>query len=331
MRRRDLLLLGTAAIAWPTAARPQTSGGIVPVIGFLGSRSAAAWQPALFGASGPIRQGLSETGFTEGKNIVIEYRWADYHYDRLPALAVELAQKDIAVLVAPGAVAAAKAAMAATRTIPIVFMIASDPVESGLVSSFNHPGGNVTGEGYLNAQLAPKRLQLLHEVVPAAAPITLLVNPANPVEAESQTKELQAAAALGLQLRVAEVTTLDEVERVFTAVASDGKGAIQLSVDPLFGRFGPIVAIAARYAVPTVHPWREFVQAGGLMSYGSLIGDAFRKVGVYAGHILNGEKPSDLPVERPTRFDFAVNLKTAKDLNLTIPPTLVGLADTVIE
>ena len=331
MRRRDLLLLGTAAIAWPTAARPQTSGGIVPVIGFLGSGSAAAWQPALFGGSGPIRQGLSETGFTEGKNIVIEYRWADYHYDRLPALAVELAQKDIAVLVAPGAVAAAKAAMAATRTIPIVFMIASDPVESGLVSSFNHPGGNVTGEGYLNAQLAPKRLQLLHEVVPAASAITLLVNPANPVEAESQTKELQAAAALGLQLRVAEVTTLDEVERVFTAVASDGKGAIQLSVDPLFGRFGPIVAIAARYAVPTVHPWREFVQAGGLMSYGSLIRDAFRKVGVYAGHILNGEKPSDLPVERPTRFDFALNLKTAKDLNLTIPPTLLGLADTVIE
>ena len=275
---------------------------------------------------------MSETGFTEGKNIVIEYRWADDHYDRLPALAVELVQKDIAVLVAPGAVAAAKAAMAATRTIPIVFMIASDPVESGLVSSFNHPGGNVTGVGYLNAQVASKRLQLLHEAVPAAATITLLVNPANPVEAESQTKELRAAApALGLQLRVAEVTTLDEVERVFAAVASDGKGAIQLSVDPLFSRPGLIVAIAARYAVPTVYPWREFVQAGGLMSYGSLIGDAFRKVGVYAGHILNGEKPSDLPVERPTRFDFALNLKTAKDLNLTIPQTLVELADTVIE
>ena len=178
----------------------------------------------------------------------------------------------------------------------------------------------------------PKRLELLREAVPAAATITLLVNPANPVEAESQTKELQAAApALGLQLRVAEVTTLDEVERVFTAVASYGKGAIQLSVDPLFGRFGPRVAIAARYAVPTVHPWREFVQAGGLMSYGSLIRDAFRKVGVYAGHILNGEKPSDLPVERPTHFDFALNLKTAKDLNLTIPRTLLGFADTVIE
>jgi len=286
-------------------------------------------------AGGPlpsVRRGLSETGFTEGKNIVIEYRWADDHYDRLPALAVELAQKDIAVLVAPATVAAAKAAMAATRTIPIVFMIASDPVEAGLVSSFNHPGGNVTGEGYLNAQLAPKRLQLLHEVVPAAGAITLLVNPANPVEAESQTKELQAAAAaLGLQLRVAEVTTLDEVERVFMAVASDGKGAIQLSVDPLFGRPELMVAIAARYAVPTVYPWRQFVQAGGLMSYGSLIGDAFRKVGVYAGNILNGKKPSDLPVERPTRFDFALNLKTAKDLNLTIPPTLLALADTVIE
>jgi ABC-type uncharacterized transport system substrate-binding protein len=250
----------------------------------------------------------------------------------LPALAVELAQKDIAVLVAPGTVAAAKAAMAATRTIPIVFMIASDPVEAGLVSSFNHPGGNVTGEGYLNAQLAPKRLQLLHEVVPAAGAITLLVNPANPVEAESQTKELQAAApALGLQLRVAEVTKLDELERVFKAVASDGKGAIQLSVDPLFGRPGLMVALAARYAVPTAYPWREFVQAGGLMSYGSRVLDAFRKVGVYTGNILNGEKPSDLPVERPTHFDFALNLKTAKDLNLTIPPTLLGLADTVIE
>ena len=275
---------------------------------------------------------MSETGFTEGKNIVIEYRWADDHYDRLPALAVELAQKDIAVLVATGAVAAAKAAMAATRTIPIVFMIASDPVDAGLVSSFNHPGGNVTGVGYLNAQVASKRLQLLHEAVPAAATITLLVNPANPVEAESQTKELQeAAAALGLQLRVAEVTMLDEVERVFTAVASDGKGAIQLSVDPLFGRPPLMVAIAVRYAVQTVYPWREFVQAGGLMGNSSLILDAFRKVGVYAGNILNGEKPSDLPVERPTRFDFALNLKTAKDLNLTIPPTLLALADTVIE
>jgi len=237
MRRRDLLLLGTAATTWPTVARPQTSGGIVPVIGFLGSAPAAAWQP---GPLLPVRRGLSETEFTEGKNIVIEYRWADDHYDRLPALAVELAQKDIAVLVAPGTVAAAKAAMAATRTIPIVFMIASDPVEAGLVSSFNHPGGNVTGVGYLNAQVASKRLQLLHEAVPAAATITLLVNPANPVEAESQTKELQAAApGLGLQLRVAEVTTLDEVERVFAAVASDGKGAIQLSVDPMFGQPGP--------------------------------------------------------------------------------------------
>jgi len=171
MRRRDLLLLGSAAIAWPTVARPQTSGGIVPVIGFLGSAPAAAWQ----GSPPSIRRGLSETGFTEGKNIVIEYRWADDHYDRLPALAVELAQKDIAVLVAPGTVAAAKAAMAATRIIPIVFMIASDPVEDGLVSSFNHPGGNVTGVGYLNAQVASKRLQLLHEAVPAAATITLLV------------------------------------------------------------------------------------------------------------------------------------------------------------
>jgi putative tryptophan/tyrosine transport system substrate-binding protein len=329
MRRRDLLLLGTAAIAWPTVARPQTSGGIVPVIGFLGSAPAAAWQG---GPLPSIRRGLSETGFTEGKNIVIEYRWADDHYDRLPALAVELAQKDIAVLVAPATVAAAKAAMAATRTIPIVFMIASDPIEDGLVSSFNHPGGNVTGVGYLNAQVASKRLQLLHEAVPAAATITLLVNPANPVEAESQTKELQVAApALGLQLRVAEVTTLDEIERVFKAVASDGKGAIQLSVDPLFGRPGLVVALAARYAVPTAYPWREFVQAGGLMSYGSRVLDAFRKVGVYAGNILNGEKPSDLPVERPTRFDFALNLKTAKDLNLTIPPTVVALADTVIE
>jgi putative tryptophan/tyrosine transport system substrate-binding protein len=329
MRRRDLLLLGTAAIAWPTVARPQTSGGVVPVIGFLGSAPAAAWHAALPLRS--IRQGLSETGFTEGQNIVIEYRWADDHYDRLPALAVELAQKDIAVLVAPGTVAAAKAAMAATRTIPIVFMIATDPVEDGLVSSFNHPGGNVTGVGYLNAQVASKRLQLLHEAVPAAATITLLVNPANPVEAQSQTKELQAAApALGLQLRVAEVTTLDELESVFTAVASDGKGAIQLSIDPLWGG-SLMVALAARYAVPTVYPWREFVQAGGLMSYGSLIRDAFRKVGVYAGNILNGKKPSDLPVERPTHFDFALNLKTARDLNLSIPPTLVGLADTVIE
>lgn len=328
MRRRDLLLLGTAAIAWPTVARPQTSGGIVPAMGFLGSAPAALWRPVL----PVVRQGLSETGFTEGKNIVIEYRWADDHYDRLPALAEELAQKDIAVLVAPGSVAAAKAAMAATHTIPIVFMIGSDPVKAGLVSSFSHPGGNVTGVGYLNAQAAPKRLQLLHELIPAAATITLLVNPANPVEAESQTKELQMAAlALGLQLRVAEVTTLDEVERAFGAVASDGNGAVQLSVDPLFSRTLVMAAIAAQYAVPTIYPWREFVQAGGLMSYGSLIGDAFRKAGVYAGHILNGEKPSDLPVEMPTSFDFALNLKTAKHLKLTIPPTLLGLADTVIE
>jgi putative ABC transport system substrate-binding protein len=301
----------------------------MPVIGLLGSAPAAAWQPGILPS---IRQGLSETGFVEGKNVIIEYRWADDQYDRLPALAAELAQRGVSVLLAPGTVAAASAAKSATREIPIVFLIASDPVETGLVSSFNHPGGNITGEGYLNAQVAPKRLELLHKAFPAATTITLLVNPTNPIEAQAQAKELRTAApALGVQLRVAEVRSLGEIEAVFHSVASDGRGAVQLSVDPLFGRPGTMVALAARYAVPTVYPWREFTQNGGLMSYGTLILDAFRQVGVYAGRILKGEKPGDLPVQRPTRFDLALNLKTAKGLGLTFPPTLLALADEVIE
>jgi putative ABC transport system substrate-binding protein len=239
----------------------------------------------------------------------------------------------VAVIAAPGSIAAASAAKAATTAIPIVFMIGSDPMEHGLVASLSRPGGNLTGVAYLNVEVAPKRLELLHELLPAAKSIALMVNPGNPVEAEAQARELQAAArARGLRLPVLKVSNPIEIEEAFTTIARERVDALQIGIDAIYGAHrDQIVALATRNQVPTIYPWRQFIAAGGLMSYGSAILDAFRLVGVYAGQIVKGVKPVDLPVQRPTKLEFVINLKAAKALGLTVPPTLLALADEMIE
>jgi putative tryptophan/tyrosine transport system substrate-binding protein len=326
MRRRAFVFALGGAVAWPLAARAQQPA--MPVIGFLGSASPEKWA----GILAAVRRGLAETGYAEGRNMTVEYRWADEHYDRLPTLAAELVQHRVSLIVAPGTAAAASAAKAATATVPIVFMIGSDPVKLGLVASLNHPGGNLTGVAYLNVEVAPKRLELLHELVPATASVGLLVNPANPAETEVQTSELQAAArALGRRLLVLNATNLGEIDEAFATLVRE-RAALQVGVDPLWGSFNrQIIDLAARHFVPVIYPWREFPVGGGLMSYGTTILDAFRQVGVHAGRILKGEKPADLPVQRPSTLGFVINLKTAKALGLEIPPTLLARADEVIE
>ena len=268
----------------------------------------------------------------EDHNVRIEYRWAEDHYDRLPALAMELVQRHIKVLAAPGSPAALPA-QAATTIIPIVFMIGSDPVQLGLVVSLNRPGGNLTGFAYLNDEIAPKRLELLHDFIPAAKSIALLVNPANPSVAAAQAKGLQGPAdALGVRLTVVGASNATELEDVFASLVRDRIEALQLGVDPLFGNhIDQIIALATRSKIPTIYPWHEFTAAGGLINYGSSIPDAYRQVGVYTGQILNGANPAELPVQQPTRFELVINLKTAKALGLTIPPAILARANEVIE
>jgi len=328
MRRREFItLLGGAAVAWPLVARAQQAA--MPVIGYLGVSS---FEKSAGRSLHDFKRGLAESGYVEDRNVTIEYRWADEKYDRLPALAVELVQRGVAVLVAAGSPAALPA-KAATTVIPIVFMIGSDPVELGLVAGLNRPGGNLTGVAYLNVEVAPKRLELLHELIPTAKSIALLVNPANPVVADAQAKELQAAISkLDLNLILVKASNPLEMEDAFATLVRERVEALQIGVDPLFGNHvDQLVALAARHKVPTIYPWREFTAAGGLMNYGSSIPDAFRQVGVYTGQILKGAKPADLPVQRPTKLQFVLNLKAAKALGLTIPPTLLARADEVIE
>jgi putative ABC transport system substrate-binding protein len=275
---------------------------------------------------------LAETGYVEDRNVTIEYRWADDQYDRLPALALELVRRRVAVLAAPGSPAALPA-KAATTVIPIVFMIGSDPVELGLVASLNRPGGNLTGVAYLNVEVAPKRLELLHEFVPTAKSIALLINSANPVTAAAQVKELQAVVpTLGVHLLVVNASNPIEIEDAFATLVRDRVDALQIGVDPLFGNHSDqIVALATRNKIPTIYPWREFTAAGGLMNYGSSIPDAFRQVGVYTGQILKGASPADLPVQRPTKLRFVINLKAARALGIEFPARLLAIADEVIE
>jgi putative ABC transport system substrate-binding protein len=275
---------------------------------------------------------LAETGYVEDRSVTIEYRWADDHYERLPALAVELVKRRVAVLVAAGSPTALPA-KAATTVIPTVFMVGSDPVELGLVASFNRPGGNLTGVAYLNAEVAPKRLELLHEFVPAAKSIALLVNPANPHAAEAQANELKASVrALGLQLTLVKASNAIEIEEAFSVLVRDRVDALQIGVDPLFGNhIDQLVALAKRQKVPTIYPWREFTAAGGLMNYGSSIPDAYRQVGIYTGQILKGAKPSDLPVQQPTKLQLVLNLKAAKAIGVEFPAKLLAFADEVIE
>ena len=329
MRRREFIgVLGGAAAAWPIAAHGQQPKQ-TPVIGYLGSSSL---EKAAGRALLNFRRGLADTGYVEDRNVVVEYRWADDQYDRLPALAADLVQRRVTVLVA-GGTPTALPAKAATTTIPTVFMVASDPVELGLVTSLNRPGGNLTGIAYLNAEVAPKRLEMLHQFVPAAKSIGLLVNPANPVAANTQVKELASAVrALGLRLQLVEARNAIELEEAFATLTRDRVEALQVGVDPLFGNhIDQLVALATRNKIPTIYPWREFTAAGGLMNYGASIPDAFRQVGVYAGQILSGAKPGDLPVQQPNKLQFVINLKAAEAIGLKAPAKLLAVADEVIE
>ena len=325
MRRREFLgVLGAAAVAWPVGARAQQK---VPVIGFLDSRSASDTRSAV----AAFLAGLKEVGYLEGKNVVIEYRWAEGQYDRLPALVADLLGRQVAVVFAAGP-PAAPAVKAATATIPIVFTNGLDPVKLGLVESINRPGGNATGYYLFSSTLEPKKLELLRELVPTAATIGAVVNPTSP-NAETVAADLQAAArARGLQLHVVEASNEHDIDAAFATEVGRGAGALVVGNDPYFtSRRDQFVGLAVRQALPVIYSARESVVAGGLMSYGTSINDAYHQGGVYTGRILKGERPADLPVVRPTKFELVINLKTAKALGLTVPPGLLVAADEVIE
>jgi putative ABC transport system substrate-binding protein len=325
-RREFITLLGGATMAWPLAARAQQPA--MPVVGFLG-----------FGSPEPIghrvaafRKGLSDAGYVEGRNVTIEFRWAHNDNARLPELAAELVNRRVSVIAAPGSLLAALAAKAATRTIPIVFEVAVDAVEAGLIASFSRPGGNVTGVSSMNQEVAAKQLGLICELLPGAMRIAVLVNPANPT-AEAQSKNMQASAlALGRQIEVVTAGTNRDIDAAFATLAQRRVEGLVVTGDPLFvSRHIQLIALAMRHAVPAIYPWRETAEVGGLMSYGSDVTDLFRQVGVYTGRILKGEKPADLPVARATKFELIINLQTARVLGLEVPPTLLARADEVIE
>jgi putative ABC transport system substrate-binding protein len=327
MRRREFIpLLGGAAASWPLMARAQQPA--MPVIGFLsvGSADLSADRMRAF------HQGLSEAGFVAGRNVAIEYRWAEGENDRLPTLAADLVRRRVTVIAATGGVPAVLAAKAATTTIPIVFIVGLDPVELGLVASLARPGGNLTGASSLNVELGPKRLEVLHESIPTATIIALLVNPTNP-NSETQAKDMQAAArTLGVQLQVLHASTERDFDKVFATLPQLRAGALVIGTDGLFiSRPEQLAALALRHAVPAISQFREFAAAGGLMSYGGSLIDSYRLTGVYTGRILKGEKPVDLPVQQATRVELIINMKTAKALGLTFPITLLGRADEVIE
>jgi ABC-type uncharacterized transport system substrate-binding protein len=326
MKRRELmLLLGSAAALWPLAGRAQQKA--MPVIGFLSGLSPGPSAPFL----AAFRQGLSETGYVEGQNLAIEYRWAEGSYDRLPALAADLVGGKVVLIATSGGPPSARAAKAATSTIPIVF-VTSDPVESGLVASFARPGGNLTGISTMFAELTAKRLELLSELVPQAKVIALLVNPSNPNAERIMGDVREAARAKGLQLHVLKAGSESEIDAAFAALAQLHAGALLFGNDGFFGsRRDQLVALASRHAVPAIYDSREFAASGGLISYGASLTDVYRQLGIYAGKILKGAKPADLPVQQPTKFELVINLKTARALSLTVPPILLSQADEVIE
>jgi putative tryptophan/tyrosine transport system substrate-binding protein len=326
MTRRELITLaGSAAATWPLGAFAQQT---MPVIGFLGSQSRDTMGPVL-----PwLWRGLGERGFTEGKNVRIEYRWAEDRYDRLPAMAAELVRDNVTVIVASGGNVSPLAAKAATAKIPIVFTAVADPVTGGLVESLNRPGGNVTGFALLTIELDGKRLDLLREMMPAAGVIGALMDVSRP-EAAAQLKSLQAAAqAVGRQLVVASAGNEADFDAAFESLVTQRAGAVLVAASPLFtSRRDLLVAVATRHAMPTMFQFREFAAAGGLVSYGASLVEAYRQTGVYVGRILRGEKPSELPVMQPTKFELVINLKTAGTLGLAIPPGVLAIADEVIE
>ena len=326
MRRREFIaFLGGAAAAWPLAARAQQHA--MPVIGFLGAASPGPFAPGV----SAFRQGLDETGYVEGRNVTIEYRWVEGQYDRLPAMAAELVHRQVAAIVAVS-IPAAIAAKAATATIPIVFIVTGDPVRLGLVAGLARPDSNATGTNSFLAELGAKQLGLLRELLPTAARIGLLVNPTN-ANVEGVTKDVTAAAAtLGVQIDVVQASDSREIEAAFATLVRNRADALVVGPDPFFAsRRLQLATLAMRHAIPAVYNAREFVEAGGLMSYGTNLTEVHRQLGAYAGRILKGDKPAELPVVQSTKFEFVINLITAKALGLEVPPTLLARADEVIE
>ena len=326
MQRRQFITFLGSAVAWPLAARAQQPA--LPVIGYLGAQSPAAFASRLRA----FRQGLGETGYVEGRNVAIEFRWAEGQQNRLSALAADLAGRRVAVIVAPGGAPAALAAKSATATIPIVFEMGADPIAMGLVGSLNRPGGNLTGVSSLNVEVTPKRLEILHELVPTAAVVAVLINPTSPT-ADSQLRDLQAAArALGLQFHVLHAGTERDFDTVFVTLLQLRAGGLVVASDGFFGTHGEqLAALTVRHAVPAIHQSRDFSIAGGLISYGGNFVESHRQAGVYTGRILKGENPADLPVQLVTKVELFINLKAAKTLGITVPLSLLGRADEVIE
>jgi putative ABC transport system substrate-binding protein len=326
MRRRDLIaLIGGVAVTWPFAARGEQP---LPVVGFINAASAKNYPQQL----AAFLKGLSETGYVVGQNVTIEYRWAEGQNDRLPAMVADLVRRQVAVIAAT-TTPAAIAAKEANTAIPIVFETGSDPIRLGLVASLSRPGGTVTGVTNLNYEIAPKRLQLLHELIPSASVIGLLTNPTNPALAETATKEVQAAArALGLEVHVLNASTDRDIDDAFSKLIQMRAGGLVIGPDTFFNsRIEQLAALSLHHSVPTIYEWREFAVAGGLVSYGSAIAYSYRLAGNYVGRVLKGDKPSDLPVQQATRFEMFINLKTAKALGINVPNILIGRADELIE
>jgi len=327
MKRREFITLLGGAAAWPVAAQAQRSA--LPVIGFLHAVSPGGFTERLR----DFRLGLKDAGYVEGENLTIEYRWAENQLDRLPALAAELARRQVAVMVTLGGTPLAIAAQALNTTIPVVFAVPEDPVKLGLVTSLGRPGGNLTGINFFTGELVAKRLELLRELVPAAARVAMFVNPANPARAELAVKEAETAGrVMGLQIRVFNVSTSSEINAAFATLGRDRPDALLVSPDPFFvGRRIQLANLAARHAIPASYSVRDQVEAGGLISYGTNVADAYRQVGIYTGRILKGAKPADLPVVQSTKFELVINAQTALMLGLEVPATLLSQADEVIE
>jgi len=327
MRRREFIsLLSVAAVGWPLAARGQQPS--MPVVGFLNSLRQSD-RPTLQAA---FRRGLSEAGYVDGRNVAIEYRFAENQHDRLPTLAADLIGRKVAVIAATGGGASILAAMAETKTVPIVFTTGGDPVREGYVASLNRPGGNVTGVSWFNNLIASKALGLLHELVPNAAVLAMLVNPKLPESARMQSEGQESARALGQQLLVFNASSASEIDAAFATMRERRAGALLVEADPfLSSRSQQIVALAARDAIPAMYSTRDFIEEGGLISYGNDTTDAYRRAGVHVARILNGASPADLPVDQATKFEFVINLKTAKTLGLDVPPGLSARADEIIE